>query len=167
MFKEKPYRTQRKSGVFITAQVAEMTSTNTASFYILGTSEPPFRYLFGCVEIISTVYQPKTMYIWRGLWPTHRIHVWYIYLHEWLILVVHVGKYTIHGSYGNYIPKQNINKKKLNKLGQSLLMFFWGRVSVYPFQSNVTNLYQSRTWREPELRFVGNLFHRFSGDRLI
>ena len=31
---------------------------------------------------------------------THRIHVWYIYLHEWLIFMVNVGKYTIHGSYG-------------------------------------------------------------------
>ena len=31
---------------------------------------------------------------------SHRIHVWYIYLHEWLIFMVHVGKYTIHGSYG-------------------------------------------------------------------
>ena len=38
-----------------------------------------------------------------GLWmmnQTHRIHVWYIYLHEWLIFMVNVGKYTIHGSYG-------------------------------------------------------------------
>ena len=25
---------------------------------------------------------------------THRIHVWYIYLHEWLILMVNVGEYT-------------------------------------------------------------------------
>ena len=28
---------------------------------------------------------------------------WYICLHEWLIFMVHVGKYTIHGSYGIYI----------------------------------------------------------------
>ena len=25
---------------------------------------------------------------------------WYIYLHEWLIVMVDVGKYTIHGSCG-------------------------------------------------------------------
>ena len=31
---------------------------------------------------------------------THRIHVWYIYTHIWLIYMVNVGKYTIHGSYG-------------------------------------------------------------------
>ena len=24
---------------------------------------------------------------------------WYIYLHEWLIFMVNVGKYTIYGSY--------------------------------------------------------------------
>ena len=34
-------------------------------------------------------------------WDTHRIHEKkYIYLHEWLIFMVNVGKYTIHGSYG-------------------------------------------------------------------
>ena len=33
---------------------------------------------------------------------THRIHVWYIYLHEVLILMLNVGKYTIHGSCGFY-----------------------------------------------------------------
>ena len=31
---------------------------------------------------------------------THRIHVWYIYTYIWLIYMVNVGKYTIHGSYG-------------------------------------------------------------------
>ena len=25
---------------------------------------------------------------------THSIHVWYLYLHEWLIFMVHVGKYV-------------------------------------------------------------------------
>ncbi len=25
---------------------------------------------------------------------THTIHVWYIYLHEWFIFMVNVGKYT-------------------------------------------------------------------------
>ena len=30
----------------------------------------------------------------------HRIHVWYIYLHDWVIYEVNVGKYSIHGSYG-------------------------------------------------------------------
>ena len=26
---------------------------------------------------------------------------WHIYLHEWLLFMAHVGKYTIQGSYGN------------------------------------------------------------------
>ena len=30
---------------------------------------------------------------------SHRIHVWYIYLH-WLKFMVNVGKHTRHGSYG-------------------------------------------------------------------
>ena len=30
---------------------------------------------------------------------THRIHVWYIYLHLVDFYGFHVGKYTIHGSY--------------------------------------------------------------------
>ena len=35
---------------------------------------------------------------------SHRIHGdWYIYLHEWLIFMANVGKYTIHGSYGSII----------------------------------------------------------------
>ena len=37
---------------------------------------------------------------------THRIHVWYIYLH--LVDLLNVGKYTIHGSYG----KENLSFKK-------------------------------------------------------
>ena len=32
---------------------------------------------------------------------THRIHVWYIYLHLPWTSTIHVGKYAIHGSYGN------------------------------------------------------------------
>ena len=32
-----------------------------------------------------------------------RIHVWYIYLDEWLIYMVNVGKHTIYGSDGFWI----------------------------------------------------------------
>jgi hypothetical protein len=32
--------------------------------------------------------------------PTHMLHVWYIYLQNWLIYGVNVGKYSIHGAYG-------------------------------------------------------------------
>ena len=29
------------------------------------------------------------------------IHVWNIYLHDWVIFRVNVGKCTIHGAFGN------------------------------------------------------------------
>ena len=35
------------------------------------------------------------------IFSSHIIHVWYIYLHEWLIFMGNVGKYTIHGFYGH------------------------------------------------------------------
>ena len=28
------------------------------------------------------------------------LHVWYIYLHNWVIIRANVGKYAIHGAYG-------------------------------------------------------------------
>ena len=48
-------------------------------------------------------------YVWFYMYKdydviiSHRIHVWYIYLHDWVIYGVNVGKYSIHGScgYGN------------------------------------------------------------------
>ena len=33
---------------------------------------------------------------------SHRIHGWYIYLHEWSICIVNVGKYAIHVIHGSY-----------------------------------------------------------------
>ena len=32
------------------------------------------------------------------LFPSHTIYVWNIYLHEWSVFMVDVGKYTIHGN---------------------------------------------------------------------
>ena len=52
-----------------------------------------------CQQISELGVLPNSCY--GGGFKSHRIHVWYIYLHEWLILMVNVGKYTIHGSYGN------------------------------------------------------------------
>ena len=31
---------------------------------------------------------------------SHMLHVWYIYLQNWVIFGANVGKYTIHGAYG-------------------------------------------------------------------
>ena len=36
---------------------------------------------------------------------TRTIHVWYIYLHLVDLFMVNVGKYTIHGCYGNVSPQ--------------------------------------------------------------
>jgi hypothetical protein len=30
------------------------------------------------------------------------LHVWNIYLHDWVIMVVNVGKYSIHGAHGEW-----------------------------------------------------------------
>ena len=38
---------------------------------------------------------------------------WYISLHGWLIYMVNVGKYTIHGSYGNERSKKSTLPKTL------------------------------------------------------
>jgi hypothetical protein len=35
---------------------------------------------------------------WSSL--THMLHVWYIYLQNWVIYGANVGKYSIHGAYG-------------------------------------------------------------------
>ena len=35
----------------------------------------------------------------KASYLTHRIHVWFFYLHEWLIHLV-IGKHSLHGSCG-------------------------------------------------------------------
>ena len=46
---------------------------------------------------------------WRFSRPTGSIGLIYLpYLHEWLILMVIVGKYTIHGFYGRCILCSNV-----------------------------------------------------------
>ena len=57
------------------------------------------RHHFGYVEF-SGVYQRTKNSLSFEIQP-HRIHVWYIYLHENHKNEPNVGKYTIDGSYGN------------------------------------------------------------------
>ena len=51
----------------------------------------------------------------KNIKQTHTIHVWYIYLHLvtfgyiWLIIMVNVGIYDIHGCYGKQ-PRWRMNK---------------------------------------------------------
>ena len=37
------------------------------------------------------------------------LHVWYIYLQNWVIYGVNVGKYSIHGAYGINIQKNAVS----------------------------------------------------------
>ena len=56
-----------------------------------------FRHL----ESMGMVFLPTKLTIRIGLdIPMDRWH-WYTYIHEWLIFMVHVGEYAIHGSYGD------------------------------------------------------------------
>ena len=41
---------------------------------------------------------------------------WYIYLHEWLIFMVNVAIYTIHGSYGVETPLVKLRTEKQGQL---------------------------------------------------
>ena len=47
---------------------------------------------------ISIIY--RVLYTRYMIYPKGSHGTWYIYLHEWLIFMVNVGKYTIHGSSG-------------------------------------------------------------------
>ena len=49
-----------------------------------------FTYILIYDHINTIKYKHIFIYIY-----THRIHVWYIYLHEWLMFMVIVGKYTV------------------------------------------------------------------------
>ena len=37
------------------------------------------------------------------IYISHMLHVWYIYLRDWVIYGVNVSKYSIHGAYGIYV----------------------------------------------------------------
>ena len=36
--------------------------------------------------------------------PAQMLYVWYIYLQNWVMFRVNVGKYSIHGAYGQRDP---------------------------------------------------------------
>ena len=60
--------------------------------------------------------RPRRQQVTTGMWwisphrphlivsglVSHILHVWYIYLHDWVIIRANVGKYTIHGAYGQW-----------------------------------------------------------------
>ena len=70
---------------------------------------------------------------------------WYIYLHEWLIFMVNVGRCTIHGSYGfqkrcplafveSLVPHSSEILRSLGgrQVAKSVAAFFWVKVSYTP-----------------------------------
>ena len=61
---------------------------------------------------------------------TQIIHVWYIYLQNWVIYGVNVGKYSIHGSSGNWL--RNLGMTVYHWMlflgtmsGKSMLLSLW------------------------------------------
>ena len=54
----------------------------------------------------STVWRRERRSIQESMGPWD----WYIYLHECLMLMVNVSKYTIHGSYGSHISNYSFEQ---------------------------------------------------------
>ena len=72
---------------------------------------------------------------------THKIHQIDIYPHEWLIFMVHVGKYTIHGSYGWC----NVSSKRcefFSNASDLLLVVTFCPFLLEKFESNLGKLSQ-------------------------
>ena len=92
-------------------------------------------------------WEPKTKNVDVMMDYSHRIHVWHIYLHESLMFMVSVGKYTIHGSYG-----------------------WW--CHAFPLQhlqmccsSNMTN-WQTKSWQFMARKCIFGLRHTFCVSKL-
>ena len=78
---------------------------------------------------------------------THRLHAWYIYLHDWVIFRANVGTYSIHGAYGLW-----------------MLMVFSPIIHLLP--RDHWKCWPSSMWyRETNLDFVGHgfVFHEPRG----
>ena len=75
------------------------------------TGDDPLKWRYVCVTVPFTVSLKTRTAEETGVWTylkiysvtiPHRINVWYIYLHLVDTNRPHVGKYTIHGSYGSW-----------------------------------------------------------------
>ena len=55
---------------------------------------------------------------------TQMLHVWNIYLQNWVILVVNVGKYSVHGAYGRKNLVLNVLLNLLNHGESNFLNMF-------------------------------------------
>ena len=62
---------------------------------------------------------------------SHMLHVWYMYLQEWVIFRASVGKYSTHAAYGN----KGFNSCKWHILGIQPSM---GNVDVNGYSGRIT-----------------------------
>ena len=75
--------------------------------------------------LMDTSYSEYLMLPWGSI-------VWYIYLHEWLIFMGNVGKYTIHGSSGLWIHlHKNCQRVRLREKIHIVLIITHGYVDMY------------------------------------
>ena len=78
---------------------------------------------------------------------THRIHVWYIYLHLVVFWMVNVGKYTIHGCYGKAPKKQKRFEGNLVFLvAESSSVFLRHHANSHLFSLNKTYIDADSNW---------------------
>ena len=87
---------------------------------------------FGGASILTSSRSKSISHITLlGTFLSQRIHVCYNYLHAWLICMEHVGKYTIHGTYG-YQPctlislsQSDTESNQVSRLLLSLLLLLF------------------------------------------
>ena len=78
---------------------------------------------------------------------------WYIYLHEWLIFIVNVAKYTIHGCYGfNYNMKNTTSLFSCSSLVNDIC--FVKVAFIWRIQANV--------WKKQTCRCRWPKFHLYA-----
>ena len=67
--------------------------------YKSGCNSPMLVRFFRILRVIPMLPEISGQSITIHIYITHRIHVWYNYLHL-VVFMVNAGNYTIHGSYG-------------------------------------------------------------------
>ena len=107
--------------------------TGVYVFHNDGNTKPlavPVRDFFLAFGSSSQPYHPKVscVIVAIGLASrTHTIHVWNISTYIWLIFMVNVGEYTIHGWYGGCFLKLELVKRRRDLSGPPwrAIQFIW------------------------------------------
>ena len=76
-------------------QIPEMDPDGFLMFFVAKPSQSKVKISAGLKPLRFHFSTAKRRQGAENMW-----HVWYICLHEWLKLMVNVGKYTVHGAYG-------------------------------------------------------------------